>query len=247
MCFICILQVTKPHQCNIGYCYIHHPSQRHFLPVLAHYVPFLLLTSIFCTSSLNCPLPDFISWTSVTNFIQNQIKDTVVLTCTSSLPLLRLIYAHVLYQCLNTSTKSAKALEFSLLCHWSPAHISRSIFKTFCSSNVPTIDHKPNPAPEPSSLPCLLWHRHPIRQPPPLPTTSVRLVTNTSFNPFPAFNSVSFTMACSGCGGLNMIFWLSSCSSSTSLLDAAATNPRKGGEGFRGHMQNSGWACRPRK
>ena len=134
----------------------------------------------------------------------------------------------------NPHVEQISALQFSLL-----YLISKSIFKTFCSTNTPTLDHKPKPphslvssgvaVPFGTSFP---------------PTISIGLVTNTSFNLLPAFNSASesFTMACSGCGSLNVVFWFSSCSSSTSLPDAAPTNPRNGGEGFRGRVQNSGWA-----
>ena len=137
----------------------------------------------------------------------------------------------------NPHVEQISALQFSLL-----YLISKSISKTFCSTNAPTLDRKPKPphslvssgvtVPFGTSFP---------------PTISVGLVTNTSFDPLPAFNSASFTMACSGCGGLNVVFWFSSCSSSTSLPDAAATNPRNGGEGFRGRVQNSGCAWRPIK
>ena len=69
------------------------------------------------------------------------------------------------------------------------------------------LDHKPNP---PHSL-VSSGITVPFSTSSP-PTVSIGLVTNTSFNPLPTFNSASFTMACSGCGGLNMLFSFLSCS-----------------------------------
>ena len=80
--------------------------------------------------------------------------------------------------------------------------ISKSTFKAFAAPMhfVPRLDHKPKPphslissgitVPFSTSFP---------------PTASIGLVTN---NPLPTFNSASFTMACSGCGGLNMVLEL---------------------------------------
>jgi hypothetical protein len=83
MCFICNLQ-SLISTFNIGCCNVHHPSHRHFLPVLAHYAFFSsFMASIFCITSL------------LQTSYQTISKIQNVLTCTSSLPLLRLPYAHV--------------------------------------------------------------------------------------------------------------------------------------------------------
>src|SRR6266850_4008216 len=55
------------------------------------------------------------------------------------------------------------------------------------------------------------------------------------------------TIASWGCGGWNVCSCCVICCSRTSGPQDAATNPRNGGEGLSGRVQNSGCACRPTK
>lgn len=60
-------------------------------------------------------------------------------------------------------------------------------------------------------------------------------------------SDASSTIEPSGCGGLNERSWTSSCSLITDEPAAAAINPRNGGDGFNGRVQNSGCAWKPTK
>ena len=59
--------------------------------------------------------------------------------------------------------------------------------------------------------------------------------------------AASLIIETSGWGGRKFAAWNSICSCKAFPPEAAATNPRKGGEGFNGRVQNSGCAWKPRK
>lgn len=93
----------------------------------------------------------------------------------------------------------------------------------------------------PSPLPNLHSHNRPTH------CSELRMASSPAGRGSSLRSDASSTIEPSGCGGLNERSWTSSCSLITDVPAAAAMNPRNGGDGFSGRVQNSGCAWKPTK
>lgn len=127
-----------------------------------------------------------------------------------------------------------------------PRHRSTNV-----SYTITFIDHVHHRSSTPHPIPASIPLHEPKKSLFPSPLISPFLHPPThasrSLTPGALFSLSSLTIASSGWGGTNVSICTLICSARILGPADADTNPRKGGEGLSGRVQNSGWAWKPTK